>query len=263
MTIRIFSTALLSLLLANSLALAGCVRDGSSDPPDIVVSRLAMLLKDPDADVRRTAALSLGKIALPETAEALIASLTDADPIVRQYSAWALGNLGDTAIDQAGPALVERLGDSSPAVKTAAALALGNLMGTSGGTQAIVELLTEALRNHDTTTRRAAVLALTWLEAPSAYPSLIEALGDRDALVRQGALAALGELADVRTLPVMRDRLLRDPDPGVRSEAAFRLGKVGDDSVLSVLRLISLKDESQEVRRWASWAMSSIQDTTR
>ena len=81
---------------------------------------------------------------------------------------------------------------------------------------------------------RAAVEALTQLEAKSAYPILRGALTDPDPAVRQGALAALGELGDRRVLPDFQQRLLLDADPGVRTEAAYRLGKLGDAQELEV-----------------------------
>ena len=89
--------------------------------------------------------------------------------------------------------------------------------------------------------------------------ALVQALSDPDAGVRQGAIAALGELADVRALPVIRDRLLKDPDGGVRSEAAFRLGKFGDRTVVPALRSAAAGDADAGVRRWATWAVQQIQ----
>lgn len=241
----------LLLLLA---ALGGCVQSPESNHPDQVVARLVSLLKDPDPVVRRTAALSLGKIADPGVAVALREGLFDPDETVRRYSAWALGNLGDSAIDPAGLVLVQQLNDPVPEVKTAVAQAIGKI----GATQGMVELLGEALNEADPETRRAVVQALGWLESPSAYQMLLDALTDEDADVRQGAVAALGELGDAHALPAIRQRLLKDPDVGVRSEAAFRLGKLGDDSLLPTLQFISAKDEDANVRRWAAWAVTSL-----
>src|SRR3989454_12141483 len=88
--------------------------------PDFVVSRLVASLNDPNPDVRRTAALSLGKIARPQATAALVERLGDPDPLVRQYSAWALGNLGEKAIDQAGTALGQMLSGPPPGGKARA-----------------------------------------------------------------------------------------------------------------------------------------------
>lgn len=238
------------------LLLGGCYRDEPPAAPESVLPTLVSLLDDQNPEIRRTAALSLGKFAAPETVPDLVLALDDPDSTVRRYGVWALGNMGEASLDQAGDAVVEMLEDPSPDVKAAAALALGKL----GGTQGMVELVAQYLRDPDVATRRAATLALGGMEAASASPALIEALTDEDAFVRQGALAALGELADVRALPAIGDRLRRDVDGGVRSEAAFRLGKLGDGNgmVGSLLQTASAGDPDPGVRRWAAWALASL-----
>lgn len=233
----------------------GCYGNTEATDPTTATAHLVALLADHDPQVRLTAAQALGKIASPDTAPALLRSLHDADPAVRAMSAWALGNLGEDVLDRAGLELAERLDDPSPLVKRVAAQALGAV----GGTQAIVELLTERLAHGDVETRRAAVQALTWLESGPAYHALIKALGDADAQVRQGAVAALGEMVNPGSLPAIRDRLLQDPDAGVRGEAAYRLGKFGDRTVVPALQAASARDPDPAVRRWATWALEQIE----
>jgi len=249
-----FIARLLQTILLLS-GLSGCYGNTAATDPNAAAARLIELLQDEDPRIRLTAAQALGKIAAPDTAGALLRSLDDADPSVRAMSAWALGRLGEAVLDPAGLELVNRLDDPSPAVKLAAAEALGEI----GGTQTIVELLTERLRHADVESRRAAVRALTWLEAESAHHALITALSDSDAQVRQGAVAALGEMVDSRSLPPIRDRLLKDAHAGVRGEAAFRLGKFGDSTVVPALRSASARDPDAAVRRWASWALEQIE----
>ncbi len=234
--------------------LAGCHNISPAEQPDVAVPHLLELLRDPSPDMRRTAALSLGKIADVHAVPGLVLGTSDQDPLVRQYSVWALGTIGEAALDHAGFALVARLSDPSPAVQAAAARAIGRV----GATQGMLELVLDALKDDEVETRRAAALALTWLEAPAAFFALAEALEDDDGGVRQHAVAALGELADARAIPAFRHRLVSDDDPGVRAEAAYRLGKLGDAAVLPVLQFIAGKDENAGVRRWAAWAVAEI-----
>lgn len=253
MIAQTLSVAIL-LMIVLLVGVNGCYGNTAATDPHATASRLVALLQDQDPQMRTTAAQALGKIAAPGTAAALLRSLEDTDPAVRAMSAWALGRFGEDILDLAGLELAKRLDDPSPAVKLAAAQALGAV----GSTQTIVELLTERLTHSDVATRRAVVQALTWLEAGSAHHALLKALTDPDAQVRQGALAALGEMVDPRSLPAIRDRLLNDTDAGVRGEAAYRLGKFGDRTVISALQSASARDPDTVVRRWAAWALEQI-----
>ena len=187
----------------------------------------------------------------------MVRALSDPDAQVREYSAWALGQIGEDVDDPAAVRLAAALGDEHVAVKHAAVLALGKI----GPRQPVLAILTQVLAAGKTRSRRAAVEALAQLEATRAYPVLRKALTDPDPAVRQGALAALGELGDRRVLPDFRERLLFDADPGVRTEAAYRLGKLGapgDHGGLQTLDEAARHDTSPGVRLWAGWARAQI-----
>ena len=255
MSFRPVSLALSLLLLATWL---GCEAASSVNDPFTVTAHLVELLRDPHPDVRRTAALSLGKIGHSAGVPALVKGLGDPDPVVREYSAWALGEIGEEDVNtQAAMALVGAIGDERPAVKRAAAQALGKI----GTRQPVIDVLIEALAVGELESRRSAVHALAQLEGISAYPALLSALGDRDARVRQGAVAALGELGDPRALPALRKRLLRDRNVGVRTEAAFRIGKLGGRADLPFLQKAANTDPTPLVHLWAMWALQNVGDT--
>lgn len=245
---------LLALLLLGG---AGCQAEAPVGDPQHVVARLVTLLQDPSQSVRRTAALSLGKIGNAAASAALVEALSDPDPQVREYSAWALGQIGEDVNDGTAVSLAGALGDERYSVKQAAAQALGKI----GPRQPVIAILTQALAVGESGSRRAAVEAFAQLEAKSAYPALREALTDPDPAVRQGALAALGELGDRRVLHDFRERLLFDTDPGVRTEAAYRLGKLGDPGdhgELQTLDEAARHDASPGVRLWADRARAFI-----
>lgn len=248
------SLTVLLLPIGILVLLSACDRDEPPRSPDTIVSYLASLLADTDPEVRRTAVEGLGKLGQSGAAETLVKALNDPDPAVRRTSAWALGQLGEDAADLALSPLVDRLSDPAEQVRLSAARAIGEI----GGTEVVVERLAQALKASDATTRRAAVHALLSLDALPAYPALVGALRDDDAEVRQGAVAALGELADSRAIPLLRERLLRDPAIGVRAEAAFRLGKIGDRAVVADLEKVAAGDADAGVRRWARWASEQI-----
>ena len=87
---------------------------------------LIALTTDPEARVRRRAALAIGHVRLPEGIPALTTLLqTDTDAEVRQMGAFAMGLIGD---ESAAPALLTALtSDAEPLIQGRAAEALGML----------------------------------------------------------------------------------------------------------------------------------------
>ena len=84
---------------------------------------LLALLQDPEARVRRRAALATGRVRLPAGVPGLVVLLeSDKDPEVRQMAAFALGLVGDAS---AAPALTSAVADTDPTIQARAAEALG------------------------------------------------------------------------------------------------------------------------------------------
>lgn len=235
----------------------GCHREMPPDSPETVISLLSTLVHSPDVDIRRTSVMALGKIGHPLATAPLLSGLQDPDAQVRQYSAWGLGELGEQVSDRAGGPLVQLLQDPSDRVKQAAALALGEI-GIDKKNKVLLMQLTDLLHAGDVRERRVVVQALRNLEVQSALPALIGSLADQDPLVRQGAVSAIGELADPTTLSAFRRQVQQDVDQGVRGEAAYRLGKLGDEQEAVLLQSRAKEDSSEFVRRWAAWALAMV-----
>lgn len=237
------------LLLCSQIT--GCYVDAPSGPPDMVSLRLGELLGDPDPDVRLTAAEALGKIGHASANSWLIAALNDGDARVRAASALSLGRLGE---GESGLVLAVHLADSVEAVRAASALALGEIDPSMAGEAQILK----TLHHPEATARIAASRALLSLGTVSLSVDLVGALRDSDAVVRQGAAAALGETGDARAVPHLLALMKTDVAPGVRSEAAFRLGKLGTSRVLDDLSRVAAADPNIVVRGWARWAAQQI-----
>ncbi len=113
-------------MLASAFSLAGVARADDADTAILPgVQALADALKDKDADVRKNAALSLGRYgdkAVPAV-PALIEALKDGAVDVRGAAAVALGRIGPPAKDAAS-GLADLLKDKQADVRGAAALAL-------------------------------------------------------------------------------------------------------------------------------------------
>lgn len=237
------------------LTSVSCINDTPPQPATVVVAQLVELLKDPNPDIRRTAALSLGKIANSNSIPALITALRDPDAQVRAYSAWALGQIGSDLTHEGIVALVGALGDDDPAVKESAALALWFV----DADHSIIELLKQAFAVSQPSTRMTILKALMGISHPSAYEVFVKALDDPDARVRQAAVAGLGELGDRRAIRYCRKLVLQDPDESVRAEAAYRLGMLGTRDEIPALRKVQETDPAPLVRLWASWALHRIE----
>jgi len=84
---------------------------------------LLALLQDPEARIRRRAALATGRVRLPEAIGGLTQLLqADKDVEVRQMAAFAMGLIGDAS---AAPVLTAALTDADPTLQGRAAEALG------------------------------------------------------------------------------------------------------------------------------------------
>ncbi len=82
-------------------------------------------LGDPNTLVRRRAAMALGRIGAPETADSLAALLVDSEETVRLTAAFALGLLEGPVSDRAREALIAAARDPSDEVRLRAIEALG------------------------------------------------------------------------------------------------------------------------------------------
>jgi HEAT repeat protein len=89
------------------------------------------------------------------------------------------------------------------------------------------------------------------LQAKRDIAGLIQACKSKDIRTRCAALHALGELRDVRALPVLKDCLFSNASQAPeKTEAAEALGKIGDASALDLLlkaNEISKARERQEI----------------
>lgn len=97
--------------------------------------------------------------------------------------------------------------------------------------------------------RGAAAVALADVAAAEALPSVLVAVEDDDAYVRQMAIAALGEIGDSRATQRL-ERALRDSRPEVRYQAVIAFSRVAKDDAPSVAAALvrALNDEDDAIR---------------
>jgi HEAT repeat protein len=157
------------------------------------------------------------------------------DPLVRQYSAYLLGNAKSPRAIQP---LVEALADFDKSVREQATIALSTIG------KAAIEPLTKAMKEPQWETRYRAAEALGRIADEKAVQPLIQALKDNRDHVRYMAAKGLREIRDSdATEPLVI--LLKDENQFVRIMSARALGALGGEKVHQALEK-ALKTETDE-----------------
>jgi HEAT repeat protein len=172
-----------------SARVAAADRLGRSDGGDHVVQALLGALHDPYAQVRGSAAFSLGRLGELHGVGPLVSLLEDPSDEVRCRAAVALGLIGSVSVLRAAP---ETEDPDERTIRWAAIQALGNL-----GPPA-VECLAKALKHGPRSERARVVAALGETHAVTAVGPLAELLNDEDEEVRIRAREALEKIRDSR-----------------------------------------------------------------
>jgi len=167
---------------------AGCERQA--------IEALLALVSDENADVRRNAVRSLGRIGSASTLRSLVERLHDDDSTVREFAVIAISEIEG---DEANAILRNAVNNSYPEVRFQAV-------------QSCVE------------------------RAPKQWEKEIkERISDDDPKVRAIAAYALGAVGDKAARKALV-RALEDTEKEVRHQAAVALARLGDESGASVLR---------------------------
>jgi len=207
---------------------------------------LLALLADPDARIRRRAALAVGRVGLPEGVGPLVTLLADPEPEVRQMAAFALGLIGDR---KAVTPLVAALHDPSRLVQGSAAQALGligdpaaaapigQLVGGIVRSGALAAVGPDAMagdRHTEACVFQLGVSALARLHAYAAFAAAVLSPGGQP-LVRWWPVAyALQWLDDPRGEPALMT-LVRADGVWTRAFAARGLGALKDRAAVEPL----------------------------
>ena len=215
-------------------------------PAPVVTPDLTKLLTDPEARIRRRAALAVGRVGLAEGAATLQPLLSDTDPEVRAMAAFALGLLADKS--SIGP-LTTALQDADARVRGRAAEALG-LIGDNASAAAVGQMVSGYVKagaiasiapdeevwgtSAEADAVRLGVFALVRLKS---YDALALAITDASGKVSGWwpMAFALQRINDPRAVPVLRE-LVQTPGHYTRSFVARGLGGYKDTASAPLLR---------------------------
>ncbi len=190
------------------------------------------LMKDPDWTVRREAVVTLGEMGDERCVAPLVHALQDGDWQVREAVVEALGQVGSPAVEH----LIKRLRDWD--IRKSAIRALGKIKD-----ERVLDPLMQQM--HHDEFKDDATEALVELGAP-AVERLVGALKDKDEMVRQQAIIALGRIKDPTALDPLIE-MLQDPNWLARLTAAAALEKIGDERGRLAIKPL-LKDPDMVVR---------------
>jgi HEAT repeat protein len=216
--------------------------------------RLIAALEEDDVGMRCFAADALGRItAESDDAASALDHLFEAGSQEERFAAAK----SLARMQRHRPAVVVSLArtlkDSVAGARRTACYGLGQLGPVAVGAATD---LNAALADDDESVRNAAITALARL-GPGAIPTLVEALGDRNPVRREGALEALRHVTGDRSIAVPRVvELLDDGDPQVAKTAPFVLAELNavDGASDALIRLIR-NSKDPGVRQAAVWAL--------
>lgn len=212
---------------------------------------LAALQQDADAEVRHQALETLSKASGKESQDAMFAAARDKDAKVRKLAAEGLGKKrGDDVKAQ----LLQFMEDEDDTVRAAAAGAL-----VAAGDEGVVAPLSKLAKIGNVSLRRQILRAIArHIKSPEKefVQVLIDLVYDEDAECREHAIRALATAKDARVNPTLVT-LLKDQAAGVRSAALASLAKIAKGEAL-VHFVEALTDEVATVRLAALDAIAGV-----
>jgi HEAT repeat protein len=214
------------------------VRHGSSTM-DLLMAQLTA----EDLEVRRSAAVALGRIGDSNATPALVNALSDESLAID--AANALGQIGDPrAVD----GLLDLIGSEDASARQAAVSALNSLANPPNS-----ERIIPLLHDPDPNVRESAVKIAGYFGYPQAAGVLVELSRDSSERVRWAAIEHLPYVEDERAFDVLA-RAMKDETPNVRAAAARALANMEAPGVVQQL-IEGLDDEDVWVRYFSARAL--------
>jgi HEAT repeat protein/beta-lactamase regulating signal transducer with metallopeptidase domain len=233
---------------AEPMVAEAAAQRAEADPQ--TVEALIGALRDADADVRQSVVHTLSRMRDPRIVDALIPLLNDSDADVRQQVVEVLGRSREP---RAIAAVAKAVNDSSADVRQEVVHVLGQARNPEW-----IPSLMSALEDPAADVREQAAHALGQLRGPGAVAPLMNALKDSSADVREQAAHALGQIRDRRAVAALA-AALKDENPDVREQSAHALGELRDPMALPALAA-ALRDPNADVREQAAHAIGRISE---
>jgi HEAT repeat protein len=217
------------------------VRHGSATT-DLLIAQLSA----EDLEVRRSAAVALGRIGDSRATAALVNTLRD-EPVTID-AANALGQIGDP---EAVDGLLQLIGSEDASIRQAVLGALNSVIPPS-----MAERIIPLLHDPDPNVRESAVKIAGYFGYPEAAGALVELSRDPNERVRCAAIEHLPFVVEEQAFDVLA-RALKEETPNVRAAAARALGNLDAPQVAGQL-IEGLSDDNVWVRYFSARALGRL-----
>jgi HEAT repeat protein len=195
-------------------------------------------LKEGTRSARQDALKILGQVKDPRSVEAVKAGLRYPDEFVRQDAMDALVALNPPDLDEC---LRRMLDDKEWGIRYSAAIDFGRLKGARA-IRSVERLITAARDDGHEMVRRGALEALREIGDPRSVDVALAALKDPDDMVRAGAIKLLGRMKAPRWTEAVQ-AMLKDRDGYVRYRAMEVLAEANAPKLGDCLRQTLMDDE--------------------
>lgn len=219
-------------------------------PADVVLEALSHAIANKDAKARAAAAVALGKVR-GDIAVGHLVTLAggDADAHVRICAVRALAAAVTAKDARAFKVFQERLADADPLVREEAAVAMG-VKGVSGAVPSLAKIVDEAIADRSLKERKSAkwalgtvaLVSLGLTEDKAACEVLRKAYADAgDWRLKASAVVGMGRVQKAESVPDLIDALDDTKTPCVK-RIAFEF-----------LRRLTSKDVGDDSKSWRDW----------
>lgn len=191
-------------------------------------------LHDISAQVRKAAAVAVGKLGLVTLIQDLILLIDDSDPSVYSAAVSSLQSL--IMIDRS--VILAAVGHFCTSKQPHHRKAAAHLLASLGERDRLLLLL----KDEDPLVRHAAVTAIGVHRVETSGSMLVLALADEDADVRIAVADALGNVHDMSTLDAL-EQALNDPDVWVQSAVLKAIAGIDPDRARNVIKDIHASAE--------------------
>jgi HEAT repeat protein len=213
------------------------------------VSTLKKLAVDDVGHVRAAAFSALGWLCSEEEADFLFMGLRDKYPDVREAAMGALVIVN-------GPKVVAKFTADLYHQETERQRLAVTALGLIGETEVVVDPLLKAINHPETSVRKSAINALARIGEVSNVQPLTLALNDEDSEVRMAAISALIAVRGEQAVPEIKF-LLDDEDVGVRCHTISSIGDLGLEKFSDYL-MPYLEDEQDILKIAATKALAQM-----